>query len=53
MYASTYLIWYKVMNSDVSYEVSYDRKCETKNDEKLNKNSELNRLKKTTGYLYF
>ena len=29
------------MNSDVSYEVSYDRKCETKNDKKLNRNSEL------------
>ena len=23
------------------YEVSYDGKCETKNDEKLNRNSEL------------
>ena len=35
------------MNSDVSYEVSYDRNCETKNDEKLNRHSELK------AYLYF
>ena len=36
-----YLILYKVMNSDVSYEVSYHGKCENKNDEKMNRNSEL------------
>ena len=29
------------MNIEVSYEVSYDGKFETKNDEKLNRNSEL------------
>ena len=29
------------MNSDVSYEVSCDGNCETKNDQKLNRNSEL------------
>ena len=32
-----YLIWYKVMN----IEVSYDGKFEIKNDEKTNRNSEL------------
>ena len=36
-----YLIWYKVMNSDVSYEVSYDGNYETKNDKRLNRNWEL------------
>ena len=34
------------MNNDVSYEVSYDKKCEIKNEKKLNRNSELETSRK-------
>ena len=34
-----YLFWYKVMNIDVSYEISYDGMWEIKSEKKLNRNS--------------